>query len=160
MSVPSGGAQGGTEDPQNLDQIREILFGRQRDEFRERIGQLEEQLKKDATKLQKDFEARLESMEEQFAEEAKKITDRLEAEAEKRTKSLEELTASLEEKENALAEALEEKTAQVEQDLKARSEALQADLEKHATRLTSEKANREDLAGFFAEIAERLSKDS
>lgn len=160
MSARSGNAGEQREDPQNLDQIREILFGRQRAQFQRRFEQLEARLKEDAAKLQKDFEARLESMEKRFELEAKNITSRLEAEVEKRTEALENLSTSLKEKEQALSKTLEKETARVEKVLKDRSEALQADLEKNAARLTSEKASRKDLAAFFSEIAERLSQDA
>lgn len=156
MSVPSGDKQKGTEDPQNLDQIREILFGRQRDEFQERFEQLEEQLKKDATELQKDYEARFESMEKRFQGEAKKITDRLEAEGKKRLEALDALNTSLKEKEASLSKALQDETGRLEKALESRSEELQASLTKHVARLANEKTSRKDLARFFSEVAAGL----
>ena len=168
------------EDPaagNNLDKIRDILFGAQVRDHERRFTKLETQLLAEAAQLRNDLKERFASLEQYIRTEVEQVTGRLNAEEQGRANAVGALTAELQ----TLAGVLQQTAAQLREQSEQAHRDLQNQLHNQATSLTGEfthqhatlsatldqavqqlahqKTDRTALATLFQELSQRLSHD-
>jgi hypothetical protein len=159
----------------HLDQIRDILFGRQKSETDARFGQLEQHLSQQVAALRADLTTRVDALDAFVRQEAESLARRLDAERRERTESAAELAESARSRDDALARRLDgvqentdaesralrqqvlDEAARAQASLRAQADALKAEIDAHVARLGDQKTDRQALAGLFSEVAARLS---
>lgn len=169
-----------TEDPaagNNLDKIRDILFGAQVRDHERRFTKLEAQLLAEAAQLRHDLKERFASLEQYIRKEVDQVTGRLTAEEQGRTDAVGRLTTELQ----ALAGVLQQTATQLREQSEQAHRDLQDQLQHQATSLTADftqqqaalsatvdnavrqlshqKTDRASLATLFQELSQRLSHD-
>lgn len=156
--------------PDNVGQIREILFGDNMRAVDERFETVESRLSKESATLKKSLEKRILELENLLGEFRDKAGDELNRESVERDAGLGTLQKSLAEfrldAENQLAELQSDfsnEIKQVRQELSAAQKALVSDFDslqathtKSSDRLGVDKVDRGELAGFLSDIAGRL----
>ncbi|MEO6393630.1 MAG: hypothetical protein ABIP75_17400 [Pyrinomonadaceae bacterium] len=163
---------------ENVDKIRDILFGTQMRDYDKRFARLEERLLKEATDLREDTRRRFDTLEAFIKKEFEALGMRLAAEKTARTDDVQHLSEGMKD----LARTSERRSAQLEDQLnqghselrghileqsktlsdeiKNRHDDLHGLLNREVDGLRDEKTNRTDLASMFNEVALRLTKDS
>jgi hypothetical protein len=163
------------EQPESLDQVRDILFGGQMRMVDARLRGLEERIALEQANLRTDLGRQLAELEEASKREFAAHAERLSAERAKRAEDLKALTAefkeafkNLERRHLKFEEATAQADAEVRDQLMKQSAAFSAELTRTAERLTSEldraasalRADKVDitsLAGTLTEMATRLT---
>jgi len=154
----------------NVDQIREILFGSHMRAVDDRFETVEDRLSKESKALKKALENRIRELEKMLGEYRDKAGDELNRESAERDAHLGKVSESLAafriDAENQLAELQSDFNAeikQVRQELAAAQKSLMGDLEtlrkmhdKSLEKLGEDKVDRGELAGFLSDIAGRL----
>lgn len=166
---PSGGVE-------NLDKVRDILFGSQMRDNERRFGQLEERLSREASDVRDETRKRLESLEVYVRKELQSVLERLKGEQGQRGEAIKEIAQELKELTKATQQRgneLQEQTAETQRLL--RQEALDqsksmrdelqqsradasAELDRTAGELRTQKLDRAALADLLAEMAARLGE--
>ncbi len=119
---------GGSGATENVDRIREILFGSQMREYAQRFAQLEERLLRETGELKTEVRRRLDSLEAYTKQEIEALSDRLKVERSERTDAVDRVTRDLVE----AARGLERRLAQSDEQLsKGVRELRQLVLERH-----------------------------
>jgi hypothetical protein len=162
---------------ENLDKVRDILFGSQMRDNERRFGRLEERLAKEATDLRDETRKRLDSLEAYVRKELQTLLERLKAEQTQRNEGDKELATELKEAAKALqarateladsaAEAQRELRQEILDQSKVMRDELQAarldgatELERTASDLRSQKIDKAALSDMFTEMAARLSEE-
>ena len=173
----SASRSGAADVDDNVDKIRDILFGSQMRDYEKRLEATEKRIMQAIDKLSRDIERRVDRLDKYARREVDKLSERIKTERKERTadakKGSTDLSQLAEQLESGLAEADEHFAAELRsvrnslldqaEDLTAQiGEAhsqLQESLEKEATALQDAKLNREDMAELFTEVAMRLNKD-
>ena len=163
------------EQPESLDQVRDILFGGQMRMVDTRLRGLEERISLEHTTLRNDLTRKIGELEEASKKEFAAQAERLTAERTKRADDLKALSAelrealkSLERRHVKFEEATSQADAEVRDQLMKHSAAFSAELARTAERLTSEldraasslradKVDTTTLAGTLTEMAARLT---
>jgi len=163
------------EQPESLDQVRDILFGGQMRMVDTRLRGLEERISLEHTTLRNDLTRKIGELEEASKKEFAAQAERLSAERTKRADDLKALSAELREALKGLErrhikfeEATSQADAEVRDQLMKHSAAFSAELTRTAERLTSEldraasslradKVDTTTLAGTLTEMAARLT---
>lgn len=162
---------------ENVDKIRDILFGTQMRDYDKRFARLEERLLKEATDLREDTRRRFDTLEAFIKKEFEALGMRLAAEKTARTDDVQHLSEGMKD----LARTSERRSAQLEDqmnqghselrghileqsktlsdEIKNRHDDLHGLLNREVDGLRDEKTNRADLASMFNEVALRLTKD-
>lgn len=161
----------------NLDKIRDILFGAQVRDHERRFTKLEAQLLAEAAQLRNDLKERFAALDAYIRHEVESVTGRLKAEEQQRTDAVGQLTTEL----HTLAEALKQTASQLREqgdrahrelqdqlhqqatslagDFTQRYTALSATLDEAVRQLSHQKTDRASLATLFQELSQRLSHD-
>jgi CHASE3 domain sensor protein len=165
---------GEVREGQNVDKIRDILFGSQMRDYEKRFVRLEERLAKASDALRDDMKKRIDSLETFVQAEVEALGARLKAEKSERVEALKDLTRETRDTGKSLEHklsALEEQLAGAQGDLRARileqsktlgaeirksQSDLESALEREATILRHEKTDRETLGDLFSELGLRL----
>src|SRR5512132_848371 len=133
------------EQPESLDQVRDILFGGQMRMVDARLRGLEERIALEQTNLRNDLSRQLAELEEASKREFAAHAERLSAERTKRADDLRALTAefkeafkNLERRHLKFEEATAQADAEVRDQLVKQSTAFSTELTRTAERLTSE----------------------
>ncbi len=168
-------ADAGTE--QNVDKIREILFGGQMRDYQRRFEELETSLNAASDRLRQDFSTRLDSLENFMRREIELLGDRLVSERRERAEERDQLDTDiaetrrrLEDSLNRLDEqsanearsiraALQEKSAELAQLIQHSRDDFNAVLARQANSLEDRKISREDLAAMLSEMVLRLNRE-
>ena len=163
------------EQPESLDQVRDILFGGQMRMVDTRLRGLEERISLEHTTLRNDLSRKIAELEEASKKEFAAHAERLSAERAKRADDLKALSAELKEALKSLErrhlkfeEATSQADAEVRDQIMKHSAAFSAELVRTADRLTSEldraaaalradKVDTTTLAGTLTEMAARLT---
>jgi uncharacterized protein YicC (UPF0701 family) len=154
----------------NVDQIREILFGSHMRAVDDRFETVEERLSKESKALKKALENRIKELEKMLGAYSDKAGDEINRESAERDAQLGKVSDSLAafriDAENQLAKMQSDFNAeikQVRQELTAAQKSLMGDLEslrkahdKSLDKLVEDKVGRGELAGFLSDIAGRL----
>lgn len=167
----------GSSEGNNLDKIRDILFGAQVRDHERRFTRLEAQLLSEAAQLRNDLRQRFDQLEQHIRKEVDTLTANLTNEQHTRSASIDQVTKELE----SLAQALRSSIATLQEnseqahrklhtDLQSEATALRdavnrkhvelsADIETAVQRLSVQKTDRASLAVLFQELSQRLSDD-
>ncbi len=167
----------GVEIDDNVDKIREILFGGQMRDYEGRFAELERKLTQRIDRMSTEFEKRLERLNSYAKREIDKVGDRLKTERQDRvadTKSgareLKDFSQQVESWFGEVEDRLDGETRDLRNAMHEQSEelaALIAETRDHLSTAISDetreladaKLAREDLAGLLSEVAMRLKKD-
>jgi hypothetical protein len=173
----SGGHIGASGPSENVDRIREILFGSQMREYGQRFAQMEERFLRETGELKAEVRRRLDSLEAYTRQEVEALADRLKTERSERAESEDRMSREFAESVKALEKRLLQSDEQVSKDLR---ELRQSTLDRHRSlsdeftqsiastemlqnrRLEDLRASAVDrlvLANFLAEVALRLRGD-
>lgn len=169
----------------NIDQIRELLFGTQLKQFSSRLDSLETSLKeqKEDTdkrikalkveterglqKLQEALSTEFQTSIRSLSEEHKSIKDKEIQDKDELEQQIENISKRLSSNVTTLDEAIDKQTRSLRDDLLSSHNKLQSDMiklkkqmfdtfEKRVSALTSSKVSREDIADMFFEIVLKL----
>ena len=174
------GAATHAEEPregQNVDKIRDILFGAQMRDYDKRFARLEDRLMKDAEALREEMRKRLDALESFVKQEAEALGQRLKTEKSERGEAVKDLGRELRDS----AKAIEKKIAQLDDDfnagqgelrakileqfkslsteIKESHRTLSAALNQEAQSLRGDLTDRVALADLFSEVSMRLKKE-
>jgi len=123
------GDQAGTANPaENVDRIREILFGSRMREYTQRFLQIEERLAREAAELKAEVGRRLESADARSRQETDSLADRLNAERGERAESTDRISRELSDSVRLLDRRVRQTSDQIARDLR---ELRQFTLERH-----------------------------
>lgn len=159
----------------NVDRIREILFGGQMREYERKFARLEERLLKESNDLREDLKRGFAALESYFRKEVDSLNERLTVEYGERTDAVKEIGQEL----KALTQSVERRTAQLDEqsargqrelrqqifeqsksasaEIRQSAEELSAIMARETQELRYDKADRAALATLFSELALRLS---
>src|SRR5271154_462895 len=162
---------------QNVDKIRDILFGAQMRDYDKRFARLEDRLMKDAEALREEMRKRLDALESYVKQEAEALAQRLKTEKSERGEAVKDLGRELRDS----AKGIEKKIAQLDDDfnagqgelrakileqfkslsteIKESNKSLSAALNQEANSLRSDLTDRVALADLFSEVSLRLKKE-
>jgi gas vesicle protein len=180
MSSNNESAAAHAEEPregQNVDKIRDILFGAQMRDYDKRFTRLEDRLIKDAEALREEMRKRLDALESYVKQEAEALGQRLKTEKTERGEAVKDLGRELRDS----AKGIEKKIAQLDDDfnagqgelrakileqfkalsseIKESHKALSSALNQEAHALRSDLTDRVALADLFSEVSLRLKKE-
>lgn len=162
---------------QNVDKIRDILFGGQMRDYARRFETMERRITAEAERLAGDIDKRLDNLEGFVRKELDMLSERLAQEKQERTKGRDVLQSGQEQlrqdtqaqfsefDERVTAEMrtmradLHDQNVDLTGLVQQSREAVEARLEAEAGDLQDTKVAREDLAGLFSEVALRLKRD-
>ena len=120
--APISGTQGGQglspSPTENVDRIREILFGSQMREYEQRFVQLEERLMRETSELKSEVRRRVDSLEASARQEVSGLSDRLSAEREERRDALDRVSRDVAEATRALERRITQTDEQSSRDLR------------------------------------------
>jgi hypothetical protein len=171
----NAGGDDAAENPDSLDQVRDILFGGQMRMVETRLRGLEDRILREQTAMRNDLVRAIAELEATSKKEFAAQADRLAAERAKRAEDLKPLGAELRdslkglerrhqklEEAASLADAelrdqLLKASAALAADLSRTGERLSTELERQATALRTEKLDTAAFAGALNEIATKLT---
>ena len=161
----------------NIDKIRDILFGVQMRDYEKRFSRLEERLLKESHDLRDETRKRFDALETFVRNEFEAMTGRLQSEQRTRDESVQTLSRELQSTgqtfERKLAQ-FDEQTTRTQRDLRQqildqsktlsdeirqKYEELSALLDREVAELGDAKTDRASLASLFTEVALRLNND-
>ncbi len=160
----------------NVDQIRDILFGGQMRDYDRRFDEQEERSKREADRARAEFIKRFEAIELLLKEQADKhavqlkkldVELKLSAEAasnatDKLAKALRGELSEIDEKHESGASSLRERLHKLANEtadaLRSSQDEISGVIDRMGTGLRDEKVARDELAGFFTEMALRLTR--
>ncbi len=169
----AGNAPAPSEQPESLDQVRDILFGGQMRMVDARLRSLEERIVLEQTTLRNDLSRKITELEEASKKEFAAHADRLSTERAKRADDLKALSAELKESLKNLErrhvkfeEATSLADAEVRDQLMKHSAAFSAELARTSDRLTTEldraasslRADKVDTTTLAATLTEMATK--
>ncbi|MGZ4967639.1 MAG: hypothetical protein ACXV97_10720 [Chthoniobacterales bacterium] len=165
------------DETQNVDRIRDILFGPQMRDYDSRFQRLEERLTHEANNLRWDIQKRLEAIEAFMRGETESLGNRLIAEQSERSQSLEKIGRDLAETARHFNERLTSLDAQMAKEIrdlrqqlldhskalsteiKDKHEQLKTGLEHEAAQIRSTMTAKEQLAEMLSELSLRLKNE-
>src|SRR5262249_2368508 len=160
---------------ENIDKIREILFGERMRDFEARFLRVEERALKENEEIRQEIRNRTATLERLVRDEIQGLTDRFKGEREERKEVIASTVAQLTESIRSVERKniqLDDKTAENERDIRRqifdhsnnlseqirqRHEELAELVEQRFEELRKTKTDRAALAGFLAEVATRLT---
>ena len=173
-SSPPGPVES-TDEPQNLERVRDLLFGSQLKDVDNKLEQVEDRLLREIGDLREAVHKRSDSFEQFVKKELETLSGRITSEQETRDaatgelktalrdsvesfeKRAAQLNSALEQNAKDIREQLLEQTKLLTQDvLQKHNEALQM-IQKSADQIRSEHVDRSDLSRMFTELAVRLN---
>jgi DNA-binding ferritin-like protein (Dps family) len=174
---PAPDAAAASNGPENLDTVRDILFGGHMRAVEGRIARMEERLAREQEVMRADIEKTLSGLEAFARKELEALGEKLKAERAKRTDDLKALGSDLREAlknldrrltqldeatgsaDADLRSQLLEQQREAAADLKRLSEALTDELRKAEQSLRAEKADISSLLAIFSDVAVKLSEE-
>jgi len=168
---------GAVEEPENLDKIRDILFGSHVRAVEGRLARFEERVAVEQSDLRADVEKALATLDAFARKELDALNERLKAERAKRTDELKALSADIKDSLRTLDKRiaqLDEATGNSDADIRSQlveqqreaadsvrqlSDALTSQLQKAEESLRAEKLDTASLLAIFSDVAVRLSEE-
>jgi hypothetical protein len=165
------------ESPENLEKVRDILFGGHMRAVEGRIARVEERLLREQSALRADLESALATLESYARKELEALDEKLKAERAKRADELKALAGETKDALRSLDKRLaklDEATSGADADLRSQlleqkrahgtevkqlGEQLTAELRRAQQELRAEKADLSSLVAVFSEMAVRLTED-
>lgn len=140
--------------PDSVEQIRDILFGRQIQEYEARFSNLEKKLTNENNRLKETIEKQLHSIEAELRAQTKAAIENLEQERQTRQSGQKELSETLQVNSGELLSELKSVQVGANQELLEVKDHLQEQKKEIYTQLDQ----REDtLAGIFQEMSNKLA---
>lgn len=164
--------------PGNVDQIRDILFGRQMRDYEQRFQRLEDSFRQELAALREDLRAQLETLEQHFTRELaaagaaldREVRDRhadvrglgedLRKASDETRARLSDLETDLDGRATELREQILDRADALARDAQARDERLSGELAAATRELRTIKVDRGTLAQLLADVAMRISDDA
>jgi len=161
----------------NVDKIRDILFGSQSREFDRRMAELDERVVELAQSLRSDMDKRMAALEGFIKRELDKLSERLNAEQNERfedlktlerevrdshkdqTKRISQLDSQLAKDALELRSSLEEQARQFGASLSEADVRLREALKHTQSQLSGDKVSRLDLADLLSEVSLKLKRE-
>jgi hypothetical protein len=177
MDLPHQNPNGAIDESQNVDRIRNILFGSQMRDYDGRFQRLEERLVRDAAEVRGDLQKRLEALEAFMKGEVESMTNRVRGENAERNQALGKLAHALEETARGielklnnldtqtandireLRQQLLEQSKTLSGEIREKHEQMKSGLEQEAQQIRSAMTGREALAEMFSEVSLRLKNE-
>ncbi|MBT8136472.1 MAG: hypothetical protein KJO54_05605 [Gammaproteobacteria bacterium] len=166
------------DDPdQNVDKIREILFGGQMRDYQHRFDELESNISAASENLRNDLANRIESLEGFVRRELELLGERMINDRRERVEERENNAAELQDmrrrfeesltrldeqtagETRAIRSALQEKSLELVQVIQQSRDEFNSMLSRQANQLEDRKVSREDLAALLSEVALRLNRE-
>lgn len=158
-------------DSANVDQIRDILFGKHMKEFDKRFSRLEENLNNEVQILKDDTKKMFENLENYIKTEVRSLTDKLKTEQTKRIDSdveleneknrLEKRYAEFEESVNSferdIRDQLLEQGKRLTDNMAEQRKDIMNEMKKATKELYQTKVDRNTLASFLNDVALKIS---
>lgn len=162
---------------ENVDKIRDILFGEEMRVYERRFNELDQRLVREQQKLKDELCSRLTKFEGFMKKEIEKLTEKDKQEKKDRiegikglkdnlqevikelNKSLDEVDETLSKECTELRQELHDLSQETDTNINAMGTRLQDALDIESSDIHKVKAGREELAELFTEIALRLNKD-
>ncbi|MDH3583164.1 MAG: hypothetical protein OER86_03005 [Phycisphaerae bacterium] len=162
------------DDAQNIDKVREILFGSQARAVDKKLSTLDKTLRKQTDALAKDLQNRMDDLEDYVQGEIKALQDRLKLEQNERTADVREASRTLTEAQKGLQKRLTDQLGAVQAGNKGvvkrvedQGKRLQAEIQQTYDELLesqneafdellSDKQDRQALADLFRDLAAKL----
>lgn len=173
---PAAKVSNGREPEGNVDQIRDILFGGQMRDYERRFEELADQLKREAERVRMDLGKRLDNLEayakdqhESLQSQLKKLSAEAKANNEEQGErnrdlgkavraEISELESKVESGNATLRDRLLKLANDTAEQLRKLGEEQQGQLGRVGSELREDKVSRDELAGFFSEVALRLNR--
>ncbi len=170
-SGDGSGAQG-----ENLEVVRDLLFGSQMRSAEDRMVRLEERLQRDLDQLRDSAARQISDLDKAFRKEVAALTKKLKTEQDKRAEDLKKVGAKISDMASNLETKIEEAEAKgdeseagvraeiaeqsraVAKDMNTLAKNLSSDMLKEVTELRTEKTDTAALVDLFSEMAFRLSE--
>lgn len=140
--------------PDSVEQIRDILFGRQIQEYEARFSRLENKLTNENNKLKETIEKQLHSLETELRAQTKAAIESLEQERQTRQSGQKELSETLQVNSGELLSELKSVQVGANQELLEVKDHLQEQKKEIYTQLDQ---REENLAGIFQEMSNKLA---
>jgi hypothetical protein len=168
---------GGIDESQNVDRIRNILFGSQMRDYDVRFQRLEERLVRDAADVRGDLQKRLDALEAFMKGEVESMTTRVRAENAERTQAIGKLAHDLGETARGLDLKINNLDAQAAKDIRDlrqqlldqskalsgeirdKHEQMKASVEQETQQIRGAMTAREALADMLSEVSLRLKNE-
>ncbi len=162
---------------ENIDKIRDILFGTQARQFETKLSSLETKIEKDMDTLRNETRSALESLEQFIKKETASLSDQLHLEKDERLESDDSLMEKLDSSKKTLDKKLSQlndkmvketrttheqilqQSKKIMDELHDSSDSLQSSLDRSVKDLRHEKTDRLALANLMMEVAIRLKDD-
>lgn len=159
----------------NVDQIRDIIFGSQMRDYEKRFISLEKRVMSESDRLRSETSNRLDVLESYIKQEVGSLMDQLSTERGEREddtrhltetinkgasdtdKKISQLQGQVNQGQAELRDSLLEQSKSLLNELQNVRHTLTESLDRSTEELTDEKASRRDLADMFSEIAMRLN---
>lgn len=159
---------------ENLEKIRDLLFGSQVRNLDNKLGRMDERILREIRDVRDELRNRLDSLEMYVKNELQTVVSRITSEHEQRSEALRQLTANLrdtaesfERRSAQLDNKVEEKSKEMREQLLVQAKRLSDDMmkkhdeatqfmEESAGRIRSEYVDRSNLSKLFTELAVRL----
>jgi hypothetical protein len=160
----------------NVDQIRDILFGGQMRDYERRFEELDERFKRELERARQEsvrrfeqFEVSLKDQSDKALAQLKRVELELRTQSESHTQNAERMSrtlrteiADIDEKHEVsgsnLRERLQKLASETAESVRSTQQEMSTVIERMGAGLRDEKVAREELAGFFSEIALRLTR--
>jgi hypothetical protein len=178
MAEPARRGDGENGGVENLDKVRDILFGSQMRDNDRRFGRVEEKVVKETTDLREEMRKRMESLEAFLRKETQSVLERLKSEQAQRAEAVKEVAQELKETSKAFqvrAGELQEQTAEAQREMRqeildqskvlrdelqlARADGA-TELERASSDLRAQKLDKAALADLLTEMAARLNEQA
>lgn len=168
---------GAVDETQNVDRIRDILFGSQMRDYDGRFQRLEERLGSEASNLRSDIAKRLEAIEAFMRGESESLGSRLTNEQSERAQALERVARDLAETARHLNERITsldnhfakelrdlrqlvlDQSKALSGEIKEKHDSLRAGLDQEAQQIRGAMTGREALADMLSELSLRLKNE-
>ncbi len=161
---------------ENIDTVRDILFGAQMRTVDRRLAQIESRFQRDLETTKKDLTQKLDTVEAWAKKQVDSLDEKVKAERQKRTDELKALRTDmrnglrdLDKALNKLDDATTRSDAEIRDsilqlskslssDIDALSDRLTADIDRYVAELRFEKTDTASLVELFTDVAHRLGK--
>jgi chromosome segregation ATPase len=134
---------------ENLDQVRELLFGGNLRLFESRVTDLEKRMQRELAELTDATDARFAGLEDHVASEVSGLTQRLDTIRKEQTDALKAVEKEL----KATSRRLDQRLLKLQE----QADEIMAVLQERTDDLQARKTDAAALAALFSEIAERIS---
>ncbi len=173
----TSGMSAADDSQENVDKIRDILFGGQMRDYESRFRTMDKLISQETSRLSNDINARLDQLDAYVKKEFTILNEKLLSENKDRKNAAEDLAGSMADMrkvlENRIAD-VDEVHGSAEQEIRGRlheqatelleairnnQASIESSLREESRRLGDEKVARSDLAGLFSEVALRLQRE-